>query len=869
VGRECPYRYYVRYILWLGAGLRLMRRNAFLAIVFLAAFGLLLFWRVLVAGEVFFWHDVTVAYMPLRKLAQDAIQHGFLPLWTQKIGCGFPLLAEGQSATFYPLHLIAYLGLPYYHTYSLMVYLHCLLGAIFAALLGRKLRLGWAAAALAGLVYGFSGYFVSKVLFITVLESGAWLPLILYLVISGLESGNSRYFIGGAVALCLSILGGHPQIVFYEILAAIALIFAYLLGRRPQPLGTRLVRSFSGAILVFGLGVGLAALQLLPTAALAQFADRRAEVTAADLRSLGMSAHNLAYYVHPTVFGSYAENNYFGHDHYYEVCGYAGGLTLILALLALTGREPMPKYRWYFVFLVVFGLFMALAKYNPLYELLPGVPGFNFFRAPGRYVLLTTLGLALLAGGGLQSLAGSARKLQARRLAQLCILVLVVAGVAMIALNTNLLRSRALPVLRGQIAASYADAGAHHDEISQKAQDKYTFFVNRLSLADPNWRALVVGSALVGTAALLLALGLGGYRTVAAASVVVLGWQLLTFGLPYNGTAPASFYTDPPRTAQLIHADANPGRQYTDPRLYSLDFTAPEYPGWAEGGDVQPYVEAREILHANSAVLYDIDAIEGYRYALLPSRQYELFEKYIPDGLAGKPGGAQPIQLLRMLNVRYFIGWPEPEDYCFTVGGLDVDQFEVAYSDARFTMYRLKRTMPLAWLAKGLTYCGSSEEVRDFILEYHFDPSLETAVESRQEDLVSSPDEGRITSIVEPRGMTVEAQVPPIVGGERANSAQSEQKIGAGAGMALLVLSIAYHPNLVARVDGKTAPIYRTNYILCGVPVPRGEHIVTVRYESKPLRWGLVISFVSALVTLILLAAMSRHKRRQEAVDGA
>ncbi len=825
-----------------------MRRRGLLTIIFLAGFGLLLFWPVLLTGQVFFWHDVAVAYMPLRKLAQDAVQQGHLPLWTMQLGCGFPLLAEGQCATFYPLHIIGYLGLPYYHAYSLMVYLHCLMGAIFAALLGRKLGLGWAAAALAGLVYGFSGYFVSKVLFITVLESGAWLPLILYLIIAGLDSGDGRYFLGGAAALCLSILAGHPQIVFYEILAILALLVAHLISRGGQATRQRLSRTVAAAVLVLGFGAGLAALQLVPTATLAKFADRRAEVTPTDLRSLGMSAHNLAYYVHPTIFGSYAENNYFGHDHYYEVCGYAGGLTLILAALALFSARAPPRYRWYFVFLVAFGLFMALAKYNPLYELLPAVPGFNLFRAPGRYVLLTTLGLAMLAGGGLQSLAGTDRRRQARRLGQLCLVVLILACAAMIALNTNLLRSRALPVLHRQIAATYPDAAAHYDEILQKAEDKYTFFVERLSLFDPDWRALVLGIALVGIAAGLLYRGVFTYSGMAGACLFALSWQLLAFGLLHNATAPASFYTDPPQMAQLIGADAEPGRQYTDPRLYSLDFTPPDYGGWVTG-DVRPYVKAREILRPNSAVLYDIDALEG-NYGLLPRRQYEVFEEYIPDGLAGKPGGAaRPIQLLQMLNVCYLISLP----------GLEWPETEVFHTGAGFTVYRINLSMSRAWLAKGISQCANEDEARGVIVSPGFLPQERTAVEAVALDFVVPSSEYKITASIEDDGMSVATYIPAADESEGAESAPQ----------CLLVLSMAYHPNLVARVDGEIAPIYRTNYVLCGVPVPSGSHTVTVRYESKPLQRGLAISLLSALFALVLLAAMSRRNRKRGAADGA
>ncbi len=822
-----------------------MRRGGLLTILVLVGFGLLLFWRVLLAGQVFFWHDVTVAYMPLRKLAQEAIRYGHLPVWTMKLGCGFPLLAEGQCATFYPLHIIAYLGLPYYYTYSLLVYLHCLLAAVFAALLGRKLNLGWSAAAFCGLVYGFSGYFVSKVLFITVLESGAWLPLILYFIVAGLDSANYRYFLGAALALALSILGGHPQIVFYELLAVVILLIAYLLRSRAGMVRKRLVRLSVAAVVIVGLGVGLAAVQLVPTAGLARFAQRHAQRTPEDLRALGMSARNLAYYIHPTILGSYAENDYFGHDHYYEVCGYAGGLTVLLAILFLFGRQSTCRYRWYFVFLIFFGLFMALAKYNPLYEILPAVPGFNYFRAPGRYLLLTTLGLAVLGGAGLQSLAGAHGTQQARRLVALCLAALVVGGLVMLGLRLG--RAQAKQGLTGLIRRDAASADISQAQVEQKATEKYRFFVGRLSLSNSDWRALLVGTAAVAIAAGLLAIGAADYRVVATVCLVVLAWQLLAFGMPHNGTAPPSYFTDPPQTAKIIHADPNPGRQYTDPRLYSIDFTPPDYQGWISG-DLAPYLADREILHANTAVLYDVAAVEGYRYALLPRRQYEVFEKYIPDGLAGKPGGAaRPLQLLRMLGVEYLVGVP----------GLESGEVEPVHIEPMFTMYRIKEPMPLAWVSDGVKYCETPEEAKKVILSPTFRPEVEPAVEGLQQPLssvYSGYGTNRVVAHVEERGISARVTISGV--SPRMPSL-------------LLVVSMAYNPNLVARVDGKPAPIYRANYVLCGVPVPPGEHTITVRYESRPLRWGLAISLISVLVVVVVLITTTRYEQRQNATNDA
>jgi len=108
--------------------------------------------------------------------------------------------------------------------------------------------------------------------------------------------------------------------------------------------------------------------------------------------------------------------------------------------------------------------------------------------------------------------------------------------------------------------------------------------------------------------------------------------------------------------------------------------------------------------------------------------------------------------------------------------------------------------------------------------------------------------------------MAVQTDIPNIYGPATANGHKPE---------ALLVLSMAYNPNLVARVNGKPAPIYRTNYVLCGVPVPQGKHTVTVRYQSQPLRCGLAISLVSTLIALVLLVSMNRRKRKRDAANDA
>jgi hypothetical protein len=76
---------------------------------------------------------------------------------------------------------------------------------------------------------------------------------------------------------------------------------------------------------------------------------------------------------------------------------------------------------------------------------------------------------------------------------------------------------------------------------------------------------------------------------------------------------------------------------------------------------------------------------------------------------------------------------------------------------------------------------------------------------------------------------------------------------------AFLVVSESYFPGWEATVDGKPAPIYQTNYVLQGVPVPAGSHRVELRYRAAGAATGSIIS----LGTLALLASLMIYSRRQ------
>jgi hypothetical protein len=80
-------------------------------------------------------------------------------------------------------------------------------------------------------------------------------------------------------------------------------------------------------------------------------------------------------------------------------------------------------------------------------------------------------------------------------------------------------------------------------------------------------------------------------------------------------------------------------------------------------------------------------------------------------------------------------------------------------------------------------------------------------------------------------------------------------------GPALLVVRENYYPGWRAAVDGRRAPLYRTNYLFSGVPLPAGDHDVTLTYRPAGFRAAMVVSLCTFFTTL-WLALFYRPLRR-------
>ncbi|MCB0187515.1 MAG: YfhO family protein, partial [Caldilineaceae bacterium] len=371
--------------------------------------------RVLASG------DILLYFYPYRDYAAAALRAGQIPLWNPYIFTGAPFLANPQAAVLYPLHW-PLSWLPVTKQIYWSAALHSWILGYGGYLLVRRSGGGQWPGLVTALILAGSGFYGGLIGHINQMNGAAWLPWALWAVADhqtgGATARNMLLPRGGpsprwarAIALfalfvTLMVLAGHTQTAYINLFgvglwlawSALAQLPSY---RMTVANGRRLLALLLPGLAIYGAGVALAMLlsaaQLLPTLELSSLGLRSGGLTYNEVSSFSLRPLRLPWTVLPT-YGLLDLGPIFGVG-YTEFVAYVGIVGLLLALWgAWRGRGPL---RTMGLFFVATGLFLALGRWNPVYYLLyKVVPGFDLFRVPARWLMLYTLGMALLAAVG-------------------------------------------------------------------------------------------------------------------------------------------------------------------------------------------------------------------------------------------------------------------------------------------------------------------------------------------------------------------------------------------------------------------------------------------------------------------------------------
>ncbi|UCF29253.1 MAG: hypothetical protein JSW42_06150, partial [Chloroflexota bacterium] len=150
----------------------------------LLVFPFLIFAPIILSGKALFWGTPLTQFIPWWNFAWEAVFKGVVPVWNDLLGMGAPLIANYQSALFYPptwLYLLMYsigdISLMAWFQ-AVMVVINLVWASFGMAFLVRQLRLGRLAQVIGGLSFGLSGYLVARAGFLSINAAVAWMPWI-------------------------------------------------------------------------------------------------------------------------------------------------------------------------------------------------------------------------------------------------------------------------------------------------------------------------------------------------------------------------------------------------------------------------------------------------------------------------------------------------------------------------------------------------------------------------------------------------------------------------------------------------------------------------------------------------------------------
>jgi len=340
--------------------------------------------------------DVFSQLYPWRVLSMESIRDGQWPLWNPYSLSGTPLLANWQSAPFYPLNIFMLIFGDLWG-WTLMIITQPVLSLYFMYLYLRQIRLKITSSLIGSVVFTFSGFMVTYLEYGTSGQILLWLPLQLYLLEKHIRTKKNIFLVFFALTCFPILTGGFFQPAVYTL----GLSFLYGLIRIWQTSQSK-KKSIGVFFLFLIIGISTASIQLFPTLELYQYSIRLSDLNIYEYQFGLLPFKNFILLFAPDFFGNPATNNFWGTLAYQETTGYFGIASIVLVITAIS------KYRknvYFLFFALVFIGSLLISFKNPLSQLIyqMNVPGISTGYA-SRALILTSFSASILAALGSQNL---------------------------------------------------------------------------------------------------------------------------------------------------------------------------------------------------------------------------------------------------------------------------------------------------------------------------------------------------------------------------------------------------------------------------------------------------------------------------------
>jgi hypothetical protein len=802
-------------------------RQHMACILVLAAAALIFFVPYHLDGRTFIGHDVIQWRAGTQSINEARAEFDEEPLWATNMFAGMPATVISHARQFPGLDNTLLPAANF--MYPIAQYWILLFGAylLFVLLGFRPLH-----AVIGAVLVGFTTYI--PIIVGAGHNTKFWSYVYLQWVMVGYVMVTRRpqwRWVGLAVfvlALSLQLRQSHPQVTYYFLYLFVAWwVFDMIRARRAGSL-----RSMGLSTAILAGAVILAALTVLqPYWAIMEYTPHSIR-GASDIAEAGGLDIDYAFVwsqgwaelltlVIPNLYGG--AELYWGPKPMTSGPHYFGAIAFLLFVIGMIrGRHPL---KWLFFGVGLLAMAFSLGKHFPALNAVffDVIPGFNRFRTPEMWLMLTAVCFTLVSLAGLGWIVSTTRSEGGRATLRGLVLPLgVAAGFALLMLLLvstmfSFQKPGEVEMLAQQVAAQ---AGVSPEDpravqtAEQYVQSELTPQRADLARADAIRFLIFV---VLGVGAILLGVSAKIPMSFAVMALVVLtmidmlgvGERYAAHNLPSRGV----------EAEDIIRSRERPLDRFIQNNIASEE-------SW-------PYrvLPLADNPFNNAIPAYFYPSIGGYTGAKMGSFQ-DLIDRAL---FSGPVGINRPV--LDMLNVR-FISHVEP---------LPLPGWRQAYAGEDGVVMENTEVLPKAFFVDSLVTVARPIDALVFVAEGAFDPAVVAVVETA-EPLATVPD------------ATSEARVRHY--SPRLIEIETEREVDG-----FLVLSEVYYPpGWAAEVDGVRVPIYKTNYVLRGIPVPAGSHTARLNFDPPSYVIGRPITYAAHIVmwlSIIGLLGLAFRRRRE------
>jgi hypothetical protein len=759
--------------------------------------------------------SITLSYFARDFYTEFVQQFHRMPYWNPLLFGGLPFVEAMHGDIFYPPSLALFF-MDARTMWGWKMALHIFMaGAFMYFWLRRGLALGGLAAFFGGLVYMMGADLVSLVLpggdgklFVAALA-----PLMFWLTERAAARRGPADYALFALGLALILFTSHMQSAYYCVWA-VSLYFLFRVWQmwRSERNGGAALRAVGTFALAGVLGVGAAAVQFLPP--LGYLREHSHRVDRAQERgyewssTYSLHAEEIVSLAIPEFIGEVAASDpsrpaggYWGRNGFKLNHEYAGLVPLLLIPVLLVLRRT-PQV-WFFTALAALALLYALASSTPFGRFFYIIPGVSMFRAWSIIIYVYALAVVTLGAIGVQQLHDWL--LDARSDAEAATArktLWVTAGVfAVLALLAS----------SGVLASLWT--GVVHR--SMDARSAAIMAANSAYITTGFWVAFGIALAVAGAwhAATRRVLSAGVFVVVVA---VVAAVDLYRVGRPFVK-----------QTAQMNEQLAATTMLRPDDVITQLQRLR-DAGGVFRVGDLSAPLQTRGAYNANDLAIHGLEQLAGHHGNEM-GRYRNLIGGDGADNLA-----TSDLRLANITNTEYFVSPARVEH----------PALEEIYTGQYAVLYRNRDVLPRAYVV-GATEVVAADAAIERLLDEDFDAR-------------------NVALLEEPLPQEVEVQAGATGAVEWMERGADGQRLRVTADRAALLMVLDnWLPAWEATVGGRAAPVLRANHTFRAIPVPPGEHVVTLRYRADTLRSGAFISLaVLALLLGVVLVDTIRSRRR-------